>query len=88
MITEEQAKIIGDKYLKDNNIEYSSIYPKIGFHKEDEILYGKKEGEILDVYSYHFAQLWGIEERGFVLFIEAKTGNPLYVMTPHGYWDI
>lgn len=49
---------------------------------------GNKKDKVLTVYIYHFAQLWGLEERGFVLYIEAETGEPLYIMTPHGYIDI
>ena len=88
MITKEEALKRGKEYLDTKGIQYSSIYPRIGFHEKDENLHGKRIGELLDVYSFHFAQLWGLEERGFVLYIDAETGEPLYIMTPHGYMDI
>ena len=88
MILEEKAKEVGKNYLDTKGIQYSSIYPRIGFHEKDEILHGKRIGEMLDVYSFHFAQLWGLQERGLVLYIDAETGEPLYIMTPHGYMDI
>jgi len=90
MITKEKAKEIGDKYLKESNFEYESIYPvdKIGYIEKDEIPFGKRKGERADVYHYHFTQLWGLDERGFSLSIDAQTGEPLYIITPHGYLDV
>lgn len=91
MITKSEAKKIAKDCLIKNKIEYSSLTEdenKIGLIKNKKILHGEKKDEILDVYIYDFAQIWGIEERGFGLYIDANTGKPLYIIAPHGYLDV
>jgi hypothetical protein len=92
MITKEEAYNKMKDYL-DKNIEYSSIdaIDKISFNnKESEwtILYGKYKGKKIDFYGVSFGQIWGIEERSLGILIHAETGELLYIITPHGYWDI
>nr|WP_321248142.1 hypothetical protein [uncultured Psychroserpens sp.] len=91
MKSKDEIKKIAEEYISNNNIEYSSLtedIEEIKLIEKKEIRHGKKEGEILDVYIYNYAQLWGIEERGFGLYIDAASGEPLYIITPHGYLDI
>jgi hypothetical protein len=91
MITKSEAKKIAKECLIKNKIEYSSLTEdenKIRLIKDKEIAWGSKQNEILDVYIYDFAQIWGIEERGFGLYIDANTGKPLYIIAPHGYLDV
>ncbi len=91
MITKSEAKKIAKDCLIKNKIEYSSITEdenEIGLIKDKKILHGKRKDEVLDVYIFDFAQIWGIEERGLGLYIDAKTGEPLYIIAPHGYLDV
>lgn len=90
MITKEEAKKIGDDLLRNSDIEYETLYDvdKISFFNEKEILSGKEKGSHKDVYMYSFTQIWGIEEKGLGLYIDAHSGEPLYIITPHGYIDI
>jgi len=90
MITKEEVQEIGKNYLRDKKIEYESLYPidKIGYIAKKRIPFGKKKDEQVDIYHFHFTQLWGLEERGLSLYIDAHSGEPLYIMTPHGYLDV
>jgi len=91
MKTKEEIKKIAEEYIINNKIEYSSLTENIDemrLIEKKEIRFGKREGQVLDVYIYCYAQLWGIEERGFGLYIDAISGEPLYIIAPHGYLDI
>lgn len=96
MITKEEALKKAKSYLDKAKIEYSSINENsenIGFVSADDERYlpqsyGKYKGKRINFYSVGFSQIWGIEERGLGLYINADTGELLYIITPHGYWDI
>lgn len=79
-----------DELLKNSDIEYETLYDvdRISFFNKKEILSGKEKGSYRDVYIYPFTQIWGIEEKGLVLYIDDHLGEPLYIITPHGYIDI
>lgn len=89
MITKEEAKEIAEKFIKDKKIEYVTLnhFP-ISFYKNDEVLYGKRYGEILDVYIYHYTMPGVMEETGNLMYIDAKTGEVLCIQTHHWYLDI
>ncbi|WP_343686303.1 hypothetical protein [Chryseobacterium gleum] len=93
MITKEEAYNKIKSYL-DKNINYSSIdgIDKIALTSKEEmtypISYGKYKGEKIDHYAISYGEIWGIEERSMGILIHAKTGELLYIITPHGYLDI
>ncbi len=87
MITKEEVRKIAEQYLKERKRKYTTLdsIEKIGFYENDKNLYGKKKGEKSDVFVIGYGQIWGIEERGMILFIDAETGEVLYTMSPHGW---
>lgn len=93
MITKEEAYHKIKSYL-DKNINYSSIdgVDKIALTLRDEmaypIAYGKYKGQKIDYYAISYGEIWGMEERSMGILIHAKTGEILYIITPHGYLDI
>ena len=91
MLTKEKVKEIAEKYIKEKNISYQTLTEdpeRIGFRNNKEMLHGRNTGKYIDVFFYSFTQLWGLEKRGFVMYIEAEKGEIQYIMTPHGYMDI
>lgn len=94
MITKKEVLAIAIKLLKDSNIEYSSIdtIDKINFISKDEMRYpfphGKHKGIKKDHFTISYGEVWGIEERSMFIDIDADTGEPLFITTPHGYIDI
>jgi len=91
MITKEKVKEIVEKYIKEKNISHTKLLDdvnKITFYKNKKIAYGEREGEIADIYTYGFLAMWTQEEKNMGVYIDAKTGELLYIMTPHWYIDI
>ena len=88
MIKKEDIKEIAIKILEANNVKYNTEEERIFYRSESEISYGKYEGKIRSIYVYSFGQMWGTTERSMFLYLDAETGEPLYIMTPHGYMDI
>ena len=91
MITKEKVKEIVEKYIKEKNISHTKLIndvEKITLWKNDKIQHGKREGEITDVYVYRYLDMWVQEEKGMNVFVDAHTGELLYIMTPHWYIDI
>ena len=91
MITKEKVKEIVENYINEKNISHTKLLDdveKIALWKSDKIAYGKREGEITDVYIYRYLAMWTQEEKGMNVSVDAKTGELLYIMTPHWYIDI
>jgi len=91
MITKEKVKEIVEKYIEDKNIPHTQLIDdieKITFHKSKKIAYGIREDDILDVYIYRYLAMWTQEEKGMNVFVDANSGELLYIMTPHWYIDI
>ncbi len=91
MITKEKVKQIVEKYIKDKNIPHTKLLKEaneVRFKKDKEIAHGEKEGEIKDVYLYRYLAMWTQEEKGMTVYVDAHTGELLYIMTPHWYIDI
>jgi len=91
MITKEKVKQIVEKYIKDKNIPYTKLLDnidKITLYKNKEIAYGKREGEITDIYTYGYMAMWTQEEKYMGVYVDANSGELLYIMTPHWYIDI
>lgn len=91
MIAKEKIKEKVEKYLKEKNIQYTKLATdvnKITLWKNDEILWGKRKGEIIDIYTYPYLAMWTQEEKYMGVHVDAKTGELLYIMTPHGCIDI
>ena len=61
---------------------------KITLWKNDEILWGDRKGEFTDVYTYGYLAMWTQEEKYMGVYVDAHTGELLYIMTPHWYIDI
>ncbi len=90
MITKEKLKAIAEDYLNLSNLEYSSLceIDDIELVENHEIPFGKNESQVLDVYFFHFTQIWGIDERSLSLCLDAGNGELLYVITPQNYLEI
>ena len=89
MITKEKAKDIAEKFIRDNKLEYVTLneFP-VQFYENKKILDGNREGEFLDVYIYHYTMPGVMEETGNLMYIDAKTGQVLYILGHHGPLDI
>ncbi len=87
MITKEQAREIAEKYLGERKRTYTSLsqVEQIGFWHNRDILYGKYKDQLMDVFSVQYGEMWGNEERGMYVIIEAVTGEVLYSISPHGW---
>lgn len=87
MITKEKAYEVVINYLKIRKREYKSLpdKKKIGYKNNDEILYGKREGEKTDVFFMSYGVMWGNEERGAIVYVDANTGEVLYSINSHGW---
>ncbi|PZR23546.1 MAG: hypothetical protein DI539_02785 [Flavobacterium psychrophilum] len=87
MKTREEIREIGIEYLKLKNRKYSFIHPAeaVRFYEKDEILFGRRKGEYLDVFevSYDFTVV--NQERGALIYIDAETGEVLYTLSSHGW---
>lgn len=94
MITKENVLKIAIDLLKNSDIDYSSIdkVEEIKFTSKNQmeypLPYGKYKGTKIDFYSITYGEIWGIEEKSMGIIIKADTGEPLYIITPHGYIDI
>lgn len=87
MITKEEAHDILKKYLGKKRRDYVTISPvsEIQLKENKKILYGDHESEYLTVYISGYSTLWGVEERGVVVYIAAETGDVLYSLSSHGW---
>lgn len=84
MITKEEARLIAEKYLKEKNRNYTDIdeLDKISYSENEEVLYGKYEGELINVYNVGYGQYWGVEISSMFITISAETGEVLYSISP------
>ena len=93
MKTREEALKNAKTYLKNKEVVYSSLDDidaitfKSASEMERPLPAGKYKGEKLDLYTVSFGQLWGLEERGLFIKIDANTGEEVLVITPHGYLE-
>ena len=89
MITKEQARARAEKYLSDKEITYVSIdkADQINFMRGREIVYGPKKGIIADLYIVGFEQKWGLETRLLGIYLDANSGEILFLITPHSFID-
>ncbi|MEE1897967.1 hypothetical protein V1389_06455 [Flavobacterium rakeshii] len=87
MITKEEAHDILKKYLGKKRRDYITISSvnEIQLKENKKILYGDYESEYLTVYIARYSALWGMEERGVVVYIAAETGDVLYSLSSHGW---
>ncbi|KIX20558.1 hypothetical protein SY27_11640 [Flavobacterium sp. 316] len=94
MITKDDVLKIAIQVLKNSDIDYTSIdnVDKIRFISKDDMVYpfpyGKYKGIKKDHFSISYGEIWGIEEKSMFIDIDAENGEPLYIITPHGYLDI
>ena len=89
MITKEKSKEIAESFIKNRKLEYVRLnHAPVSFYENDEILHGKRKGEILDVYVYHYTMPGVLEETGNLIYLDAKTGEILCIQTHHWYLDI
>jgi hypothetical protein len=94
MITKGEILKIAIQLLKNSDIDFSSIdtVDKIKFIPKEEMVYpfphGKYKGLKKDHYSMSYGEIWGVEERSMFIDFIAENGEPLYIITPHGYIDI
>ena len=91
MITKEKAKEIVEEYIKSKNISYTKLSDdvnKITLYKNKKIAFGGREGEITDLYAYGYLAMWTQEEKYFGVYVDANTGELLYIITPHWYIEI
>ena len=84
MITKEKAFEIAKEYLKIRKRQYVDIdtIDEIIFSKNEEVLYGKYEGEKMPVFNIGYGQYWGIEIQSMYITISAETGEVLYSISP------
>ncbi len=89
MITKEKVVEIAEKFIKEKKLDYVRLnhFP-VSFYKNNEVLDGKRHGEFLDVYVYHYTMPGVMEETGNLMYIDAETGEILCVQTHHSYLDI
>lgn len=89
MITKEIAKEIAEQFIKNKKLDYVRLnhFP-IHYRENKEILGGNREGEFLDVYIYHYTMPGVMEETGNLMYLDAKTGEVLYILGHHGPLDI
>jgi hypothetical protein len=89
MITKEHAREIAEKYLKAQRRDYTSIHPvsKVDYFEGKEIPIGEKKGQHLAVLAVGYEEIWMDNPTLLRIYIEASTGEVLYTITPHGYWD-
>lgn len=89
MITKEKAKEIAENFIRDKKLEYVRLnHAPVHFRENKEILDGNRKGEFLDVFIYHYTMPGVMEETGNLLYIDAKTGEVLYILGHHGLLDI
>ncbi|NHN25547.1 hypothetical protein FIA58_007645 [Flavobacterium jejuense] len=91
MISKEKAKVIIENYIKNKKLPYIELLNdvnKINLKKNNEIAYGKKKGETTDVYTYRYVIMGVQDKEGQIVYIDAKTGELLYILTHHWYIDI
>lgn len=94
MITKEEAYNIALEVLKKEKIEYSSIddIQNIKLKLKEDLLYpipiGKFKGQKIDVFKVSYGEYWGMDERSMFIDINAKTGEALYITTPHGFIEL
>lgn len=89
MITKEKAKEIAEKFIVDKKLKYVRLnHSPVRFRENKEILGGNREGEFLDVYIYHYTMPGVMEETGNLIYLDAKTGEVLYILGHHGPLDI
>nr|WP_294935169.1 hypothetical protein [uncultured Flavobacterium sp.] len=91
MITKETVKEKVEKYLKEKNISYTKLLDdanEITLYQNREIAHGAREGEFTDIYAYSYFAMWTQEEKRMGVYVDAYTGELLYIMTPHWYIDI
>jgi len=94
MITKKDALSAAIKILKQKEVEYSSIDKEnnVKFKSKEElssaIPFGKYKGERIDVFMVTYGEIWGAEERTMGIDINAETGEPLYIITPHGFEEL
>lgn len=91
MITAEEAHKITKKYLYARKRTFISIHSieniaEFGFLSQKEILYGRYEGKLIDVYRVGYTRIWGSEEKKLVINIDANTGEVLNLMALLKNW--
>ena len=94
MISRSKALQIVKGIPKDKGIDYTRIDDEndIRFKTSQElslpIPYGKYKGERIDLYMVTYGEMWGLEERIMGIDIKGDTGEPLYIIAPHGFIEI
>lgn len=89
MITKEKAIEIAKKYLKKNNWNYIFLdEEKVEFEEKVEMYSGKYEDKTKDVFKVIFDVEGHMNPIMYVVYIDTKTSEVLYVLGPHGKIDI
>ncbi len=89
MITKEKAIEIAKTYLKKNEWNYIFLEEeKVEFEEKVEIYSGKYEDKKRDLYSIMFDMEGYMNPIMYVIYIDAKTSEVLYVLGPHGSIDV
>jgi hypothetical protein len=84
MITKEEVVDIEKNYLKEKKREYLELANKdsVGFRENQEVLFGKREGEIVSQYFIEYTIQYGVDREGMLIYIDANTGEVLFSLSP------
>lgn len=84
MITKSKAREIAEEYLKERNRDYIKLSNEesIGYKANYEIIYGDREGELVNQYFIEYTVQYGLEEEGMLIYIDAEAGKVLYSISP------
>ncbi|MEC4004913.1 hypothetical protein OX283_009620 [Flavobacterium sp. SUN052] len=89
MITKEKAIEIAKIYLKKNNWNYIYINEeKVELEEKLEMYSGKYEDKKRDVFTVGFRIEGYMNPILYIIYIDAKTSEVLYVLGPHGKIEI
>ena len=84
MITKKEALEIALAYIKLKKRTYIEIVEeeKVDLDENSKVLYRKRKGEFIDIYTVWYTVQWAIDEKTLYMQIAADTGEVLYTMTP------
>lgn len=86
MITKEKAVEIAIEYASARKRNYIYIEKeRVNYEKNKYINYGKYYEQKRDVYTITCHNEGYIDPISNYIIVDAKTGEVLYTMTPHGY---
>jgi hypothetical protein len=85
MITQEEAKDIAANYLQ--NAGNTGEIEEAIFEESSLIPFGKYKDQELDVYVVSYSVVVYEDPIVYFIYIHSETGEVLYTMGPHGYWE-